>query len=115
MPTIELTLTKNDGIFGLDIFNNTVYSTYTDDKFGMTVVASMIPYDRFLKNFQSIDANINTVNVTESFPFSSFYVNPAKSDTLVRLVFSVEKQTLLVSFPKTKFDAFKKLILRTDK
>ena len=115
MPTIELTITKNDGIFGLDIFNNTTYSTYTDDRFGMTLVASMIPYERFLSNFQAIDSTLYTVNETKSFPFDSFYVNPASSDTLVRLVFSVEKQTLLVSFPKTKFDDFKKLILRTDK
>lgn len=116
MPTVELSLKQNQGIFDLQLFDNsTAYSTYADDKFGMTVVASMTPYAIFLKNFQAIDKNVYTVNPTSTFPFEGFYVNPAKSDATVRLVLAVEAQTLLISLPKSKFDTFKSLILNPKK
>lgn len=70
MPTIDLSLTSNKGIFDLQIFEqNTIYSTYTDDRFGMTVIASMTSYENFLKNFQAIDKSIYSINPTNTFPF----------------------------------------------
>lgn len=77
----------------------------------MTVVASFVHYETFLKNFKSMDASVYATNETDAFPFRSFYVNPPKSDSTVRIVFEVEAQTLLITLPKSKFDAFKKLIL----
>lgn len=112
LPTIELTKKENSGIFDLKIFDNTHYSTYSDEKFGMTVVASLLPYDTFLKNFQAIDKEVYDVNTKTPFPFESFYVNPKKTDTLVRIVMKVEAQTLLISLPKSKFNTFKELILK---
>lgn len=112
LPTIEPTKVENAGIFGLRTFDNLPYTTYQDAKFGMTVVASMIPYEAFLKNFQAIDNKVYTVNETKTFPFSSFFVNPAKSDSSVRIVMKVESQTLLVTLPKSKFNTLKSLILK---
>lgn len=114
LPTIELTKTENNGIFDLRTFDNTNYTTYKDEKFWMTVVASMISYENFLKNFGAIDQNIYTVNVTETFPFNSFFVNPKVSDSVARIVIKVEAQTLLISLPKSKFNTFKELILKTN-
>lgn len=113
LPTIELIKADNAGIFDLRIFDNITYTTYKDEKFGITVVASMLPYENFLKNFQSLDKNVYTVNVTQTFPFDTFYVNPPKSDTTVRIVMKVESQTLLISLPKSKFNTLKELILKT--
>lgn len=112
LPTIELTKKENSGIFDLKIFDNTHYSTYSDEKFGMTVVASLLPYETFLKNFQAIDKEVYDVNTKTPFPFESFYVNPKKTDTLVRIVMKVEAQTLLITLPKSKFNTFKELILK---
>ena len=78
----------------------------------MTVVASLLPYQTFLKNFQALDSNVYTVNTETHFPFDSFYVNPKTSDTLVRIVMKVEAQTLLITIPKSKFNTFKELILK---
>lgn len=112
LPTIELKQIDSTGIFDLKTFDKTtVYSTYEDAKFGMTVIASMLPYDTFLKNFKSLDPSVYTTNETTGFPFKSFYVNPPKSDSTVRIVFEVETETLLISLPKSKFDTFKKMIL----
>lgn len=112
LPTIELTKVDNSGIFDLRIFDNTNYTTYRDEKFGMTVVASLLPYDTFLKNFQAIDKSVYAINEKTPFPFESFYVNPPKTDTLVRMVMKVESQTLFITLPKTKFNTFKELILK---
>lgn len=112
LPTIEPKKVENSGIFDLRTFDHTPYTTYKDEKFGITVVASMLPYETIRKNFQAIDASVYTINETETFPFASFYVNPPKSDTTVRLVMQVEAQTLLVSMPKSKFNTFKELILK---
>lgn len=112
MPTITLKKQDNDGIFGLKIFDkNIMYTTYGDAKFGITIVASMLPYDQFLKNFKALDKNVYTINETKTFPFKSFYVNPPKSDSTARLVMQVETQTLLITIPKSRFETFKKLIL----
>lgn len=112
LPTIELTKVDNSGIFDLRIFDNTTYTTYRDEKFGMTVVASMLPYETFLKNFQAIDKSVYSINEQTPFPFESFYVNPPQTDTLVRMVLKVEAQTIFVTLPKTKFNTFKELILK---
>lgn len=113
LPTIEPVKTDNNGIFDLRIFDQTLYTTYKDEKFGITIVASMLPYQAFLKNFQSVDKSIYSVNETKVFPFDSFYVNPAKADATVRIVMKVEAQTLLISLPKSKFNTLKELILKT--
>ncbi len=112
LPTIELTKIDNSGIFDLRIFDNTHYTTYHNESFGITVVASLLPYETFLKNFQAIDKNVYSVNEKTPFPFESFYVNPPKTDTMVRIVMKVESQTLFITLPKTKFNTFKELILK---
>lgn len=114
LPSIELTKKENTGIFDLRTFDNIAYSTYSDEKFGMTVVASLMPYDVFLKNFQALDSKVYTVNTKTPFPFESFYVNPKKTDSLVRIVMKVEAQTLLITLPKSKFNTFKALILKAN-
>lgn len=112
MPTINLKKIKNDGIYGLKIFDNDIiYTTYEDSKFGITVIASMLPYPQFLQNFKAIDDNVYTINETKTFPFKSFYVNPKKTQANARIVMQVETQTLLITLPKSKFTTFKKLIL----
>lgn len=112
LPTIELKKTDNSWIFDLRTFDNTNYTTYKDEKFWITVIASMISYETFLKNFQAIDKNVYTVNITKTFPFDSFFVNPKISDSTARFVIKVEAQTLLISIPKSKFNTFKELILK---
>lgn len=115
MPTIELTQIENAGIFDLYTFDGQItYTTYSDPKFGLTVIASMTPYATFLRNFQSLNHDVYTINETSTFPFDGFYVNPPESDSSVRLVFSVEAQTLLLSFPKSRFDAFKALLIASE-
>ncbi len=112
MPTITLKKLDNKGIFWLKIFDKDItYTSYEDSKFGITVIASMLPYNEFLKNFKALDDKVFTVNETKSFPFRSFYVNPPKSDSTARLVMQVETQTLLITIPKSRFATFKKLIL----
>lgn len=113
LPTIEPVKVENSGIFDLRTFDNTPYTTYQDTKFWMKVIASMVPYQTFLKNFQALDQKVYTVNISKAFPFQSFYVNPPKSDSTVRIVMEVEAQTLLISLPKSKFQTFKELILKT--
>lgn len=112
LPTIEPSKRENIGIFGLRTFDNLPYTTYEDAKFWLTVVASMVPYETFLKNFQAIDNKVYTTNETKTFPFPSFFVNPTRSDTSVRIVIKVESQTLLITLPKSKFSTFKSLILK---
>jgi hypothetical protein len=108
---VSLTLTGNtDGIYGTHVFDSSEYSTYQDSKYGLTVIATRIPYITWLKNWKTIDPRIYTVNETKSFPFTSFFLNPVKPDALVRIVMQVESQTLLISVDKKKFEEFKKLI-----
>ena len=112
LPTIEPVKVENHGIFDLRIFDQTAYTTYKDEKFGITIVASMLPYNAFLKNFQSVDKTVYTLNETKTFPFESFYVNPPHADASVRIVMKVEAQTLLISLPKSRFNTLKELILK---
>lgn len=112
LPTIEPSKSQNAGIFDLAIFDKIPYTTYKDEKFGITIVASMFPYANYLKNFQSLDKTVYTVNETKAFPFEAFYVNPPKADATVRIVMKVEAQTLLISLPKSKFKIFKDLLLK---
>jgi hypothetical protein len=95
---VSLTLDSNNGIFGLYVFDtNTTYSTYRDPKIDMTLIASRVPFETFLKNFQTIDPAI--------------YSTP-KPDGIVRIVMRVESQTLLISLPKSRFEEIKKLLLK---
>lgn len=108
---VSLTLTGNtDGIYGTHAFDASEYSTYQDSKYGLTIIATRIPYLTWLKNWKSIDPTTYTVNETKSFPFKSFFINTTKPDNIVRIVMQVEAQTLLISVEKKKFEEFKKLI-----
>jgi hypothetical protein len=113
MPTFEFLGEENSGIFDLHIFDiNTRYSTYRDKKQSLKLIISDIKYDTFLKNFRSIPRDVYIINETKTFPFRSFYVNPQKPDTLVRLVLEYDTQTILLEIPKTRFPTFKALILK---
>jgi hypothetical protein len=108
---VSLSLTGNtDGIYGTHAFDSSEYSTYQDSKYGLTIIATRIPYVTWLKNWKSVDPTIYTVNETKSFPFTSFFINTTKPDNTVRIVMQVESQTLLISVEKKKFEEFKKLM-----
>lgn len=108
---VTLTLDKNNGIFGLYTFDtNTEYSTYTDPKFNLTIIASRNSYDTWLKNFRALDKEIYTINETKTFSFPSFYINPTKPDNTIRLAMQVEAQTLLISLPKNRYTEFKNMM-----
>ena len=108
---VNLTIIENNGIYGLYTFDSsTQYSTYSDRKTGLSVIASRLPYAAWLKNFQSIPANLYTVAETKTYPFPSFYVNATRDDSIIRIVMQVETQTLLISLPKAKLTEFKTLM-----
>ncbi len=110
---VNLTLIKNNGIYGLYIFDTgTEYSTYTDPKSGIVVIASRLPYSTWFKNFQAIDKSIYTLNESKTYPFPSFYLNPPKDDGTIRIVMQVETQTLLISVPKARFTEFKTMMTK---
>ena len=111
---MNLVLGKNTGIYGLSIFDaNTIYSTYTDIKSGITIVATRTPYASWLANMRAIDKSLFGVNESKTFlPFTSFYLNPPKDDNIVRLVMQVETQTLLISIPKSRFGEFKTMMTK---
>lgn len=110
---VSLTLAKNNGIYGLSIFDtNTEYSTYTDTKFGIIVIATRTPYSTWLANFRAVDKSLFIVNESKTFPFVSFYLNPPKDDGQVRIVMQVEAQTLLISIPKARFSEFKTMMTK---
>lgn len=107
-------LDKNTGIFWLYIFDsNTQYSTYTDQKYGITIIATRVPYNTFQKNFTSLDPSLYTINPATWFPFAAFFVNPPQPDDWVRLVMQVESQTLFVTLKKNQYKEFKKMLNNT--
>jgi hypothetical protein len=113
MPTLTLNLIENNGIYGLYIFDmTTVYSTYEDPKFGIKIIASSLNYDTFLKNAKALGKDVYTVNETKTFPFRSFYLNPPKTDTTVRLVVESESQSIALEISKSKFPTLKKLLTK---
>ncbi len=108
---VNLSIIENNGIYGLYIFDNsTQYSTYSDKKTGLSVIASRLPYASWLKNFQSISDSLYTVAETKTYPFPSFYVNAVKNDAIIRIVMQVETQTLLIAIPKSKLTEFKTMM-----
>lgn len=112
MPTMEFTLVNNNGIFDLHVFDaGTEYSTYTDAKMGVTLIVSTMPYDVFLANSKALGKDVYSINETKTFPFRSFYLNPPKPDTLVRIVIEVESQAIAIQIPKTKFKTLQSLLL----
>jgi hypothetical protein len=112
MPTMEFSLTENNGIFDLHVFDEgATYSTYTDQKMGVTLIVSSMSYNVFLANSKALGKEVFNVNETKTFPFRSFYLNPPKSDTLVRIVIEIESQAIAIQIPKTKFKAFQSLLL----
>jgi hypothetical protein len=70
-----------------------------------------IPYDSFLKNMRALGDRSYTVNEVKTFPYRAFYVNPEKSDTIVRLVLEAENQSIALELPKVKFPMIKDLLL----
>jgi hypothetical protein len=113
MPTYEFTLVENKGIYDLYIFDkSTKYSTYYDSKKQISLIATNITYDTILKNFRSLSKDVYTLNENKTFGFRSFYVNPPKSDGIVRIAIEVESQALLIQLPKTRFTEFKTLLLK---
>ncbi len=113
MPTMEFTLTDNNGIFDLHIFDvGTTYSTYTDPKMWATLIVSSMSYNVFLANSKALGKDVYSINETKIFPFRSFYLNPPKPDTLVRIVMEIESQAIAIQLPKTKFKAFQALLLK---
>jgi hypothetical protein len=113
MPTYEFTKTQKNGIYDLHFFDLSMqYTTYIDPKSAIKVTAIATKYDNFLKNMKAIDDSVYTVNETKSFGVRSFYVNPQKSDAIVRIVFEFEAQVLALEIPKTKFTALKLLLLK---
>lgn len=115
MPALDFSLIKNSGIYDILLFDKSIeYSTYLDVKQGIKAQPLSIKYDLFLKNMKALPSNVYVLNETKIFPFRSFYVNPPKekNDTLVRLVIEIESQTIVLEIPKTKFDTFKKMLLK---
>lgn len=113
MPTATLTQVKNKGIYGLYTFDsNTLYSTYEDPKLGLTVVASSLDYTTFMRNMKALWKEVFTVNETKSFPGKSFYLNPPKPDTSVRIVLEYETQSIALEISKSKFPILKSLLLK---
>ena len=91
MPTLSLTEKENTGIFDLHIFDSSIhYTSYEDVKNGVQILALNLPYENFLKNTKALDDTVYAVNETNTFPFRSFYVNPPKPDSLVRIVVEAE-------------------------
>ena len=111
---MNLTLGKNTGIYGLSTFDaSAIYSTYSDAKSGITVIATRTPYASWLANWRSVDKALFVVNESKTFlPFASFYLNPPKDDSIVRLVMQVEMQTLLITIPKARFAEFKTMMTK---
>jgi hypothetical protein len=113
MPTYEFTLTENKGIYDLYIFDKSAkYSTYTDTKKQVTLIATNITYDALLKNFRALSKDVYSINENKTFPFRSFYINPPKSDATVRIAVEIESQSLLLQLPKTRFVELKALLLK---
>ena len=108
---MSLTLDKNNGIYGLMVFDaSSEYSTYIDAKNGITIIATRTPYSVWVKNCKALDPSIYTINEQKAFSFPSFYVNSPKTDTNVRFVMSIESQTLLITLPKGRWNEFKTLM-----
>ncbi len=113
MPTFNLTLSENNGIFDIHLFDAGIeYSTYVDEKIGITLVVSTMSYNTFLANTKWLGKEVYTPNETKTFPFRSFYLNPPKPDTLVRVVMEIENQAIAIQIPKTKFNTLKDLLLK---
>lgn len=113
MPTFEFVADTNNGIYELHTFDQSFwYSTYLDKKNAIKLLVIDTKYDTFLKNMRSVGDDVYTVNETKTFPFRSFYLNPPKPDTLVRLVIEIESQTIALEVPKTKFSVLKALLLK---
>lgn len=69
-------------------------------------------YDTFIRNARALGKEVYTVNETKTFPNRSFYLNPPKTDTTVRLVLEYESQTIAIEVPKTKFPTLKTMLLK---
>jgi hypothetical protein len=70
-----------------------------------------IPYDKFLTNIRALGNKPYSINEVKTFPYRAFYLNPEKSDTLVRLILEAETQTIAMEIPKTRYLVMKDLLL----
>jgi hypothetical protein len=61
---------------------------------------------------KAVGVDAYTINETKTFSFRSFYVNPPKPDTIVRLVIEIEAQCIVLEIPKTRFPVIKSLLLK---
>ncbi len=114
MPTVDLKVEENKGIYDLLTFESIPYSTYFDTRLGLRVLVIDISYESFLKNMKATTREIYSINETKSFPFASFYVNSIKPDTLIRIVTEFENQTIALEIPKTKFPILKALLTKKE-
>lgn len=78
----------------------------------MKVIASSMSYDTFLKNAKALGKEVYTLNETKNFPTRSFYLNPPKTDTVVRLVLEYESQSVAIEISKAKFPTLKNLLVK---
>lgn len=67
-------------------------------------------YDTLLQNLKAISGKPYTVNEVKTFPMRSFYLNPEKTDTLVRLIVESERQVICLEIPKSNFTLLKNLL-----
>ncbi len=115
MPTMEFSIIPNAWIFDLHTFDlATTYSTYSDIKYWTVLIVTKLSYEKMLKNFKALSGEVYVTNETKTFPFRSFYVNPPKQDTLVRMVIEIESQAIFIQIPKTKFPTLKALLLKKE-
>lgn len=112
IPTLSPMLEENHGIFGLNVFDASLrYSTYKDTRINVTLIPIETNYDSFLKYMKNLTASPYVIKETQTFSFRSFFVNPQKTDTNVRLVVEMEWQTVAFEIPKTRYDILKNLLL----
>jgi hypothetical protein len=63
MPTLEFSLTDNNGIYELYTFDEIFeYSTYLDPKYGASILVTRFSYDKVLKNFKALPDDVYSVN-----------------------------------------------------
>lgn len=53
-----------------------------------------VSYDVLLKNIKALAGKPYTLNEVKTFPTRAFYLNPEKTDTLVRIVIESESQSI---------------------
>jgi hypothetical protein len=94
------------------IFEKIPYSTYRDEKLGITIWAVQSDYDVMLKNMKAVSSTVYTVNEYKGFPFASAYINTPKPDGMVRILMKYETQTIVMEMTKIRYAAVKTMLLK---